>query len=191
MISGRRAIRGGNPLHRSGLLRTHVADPKPGDDDAWRFQELWVNRQPPLPRTPNCWEFSLLSNLGAADSGRPGADGPSHVQRRATALVSLRGLEGEALRDVEVVVFHKWDTTARAIESASPDEGTFTPGAPMQNSNQMSKDCLFFIENLLPAPDAPGDGSWTVTAGCITSRAQARTSPKPRWWCRWSNASWR
>jgi hypothetical protein len=161
VISGGRAIRGWQPApHRSGLWRTRVADPKPGDDDAWRFQELWVNGQRALrARTPNYWEFSLLRNVKES----PIPDAPARTVRHTfsaapTALVSLRGLEGEALRDVEVVVFHKWDTTRERIESASPDEGTFTTrGAPMQNWNQMSKDCLFFIENLLPALDAPGE----------------------------------
>ena len=49
---------------RAGLWRTRVAEPKPGDNDAWRFQEFWVNGQRALrARTPNYWEFSLLLNV--------------------------------------------------------------------------------------------------------------------------------
>jgi hypothetical protein len=161
VISGGRRITGWQSApDRPGVWRTRVAEPKPGDTDAWRFQELWVNGQRALrARTPNYWEFSLL--LGVKEEAIAG--GPARSVRHTfaaapAALAALRGLDETALRDVQVMVFHKWDTTRERLETASPDPGTFTTrGTPMQNWNQMEKNCLFYFENALSALDAPGE----------------------------------
>lgn len=161
VVSGGRSLTGWQAApDRPGVWRTRVAEPEPGADETWRFQELWVNGQRALrARTPNYWDFSLLLDVKEA----PIPDAPARTVRHTftappAALAPLRGLEAAALGDVEVVVFHKWDTTRERLESAAPDTGAFTArGAPMQNWNQMAKDCLFYFENLLPALDAPGE----------------------------------
>lgn len=161
VVSGGRRIAGWQPApDRPGVWRTRVAEPNPGDPEVWRFQELWVNGQRALrARTPNYWEFNLL--LGVKEEAIPG--GPARSVRHTftaptAALAALRGLDETALRDVQVMVFHKWDTTREGLESASPDQGTFTTrGTPMQNWNQMEKNCLFYFENARSALDAPGE----------------------------------
>jgi len=161
VVSGGRRITGWQPAaDRPGAWRTRVAEPKPGDTDAWRFQELWVNGQRATrARTPNYWEFSLLQ--GVKEEAIPG--GPERSVRHTftappAALAALRGLDETALRDVQVMVFHKWDTTRERLESALPDQGVFTTrGTPMQNWNQMEKNCLFYFENARAALDAPGE----------------------------------
>ena len=77
---------------------------------------------------------------------------------RSVWLTPLKELDAAALRNVQVVVFHKWDTTREPIESASPDDGVFvTRGAKMQSWNRMDRDCLFYFENLFVALDSPGE----------------------------------
>ncbi|MHB9006477.1 MAG: right-handed parallel beta-helix repeat-containing protein, partial [Limisphaerales bacterium] len=160
VISGGRRITGWQPdPQRPGRWRTRVAEPKAGDDLAWRFEQLWVNEQRAVrARTPNHWNFNLLSSV--AEEPVTGAQPPmKHTfGTRPEALATLRDLEGPALRDVQAVVFHKWDTTREWLESAAPDTGVFvTRGEKMQSWNTMARDCLFFLENYLEALDAPGE----------------------------------
>ncbi|MEX0818322.1 MAG: right-handed parallel beta-helix repeat-containing protein, partial [Pirellulaceae bacterium] len=67
-------------------------------------------------------------------------------------------LTDEALRDIQIVVFHKWDTTREFLHSAAPREGTLvTHGKKMKSWNPMARDCLYYLENYAAALDAPGE----------------------------------
>ena len=167
IISGGRRITGWQPdPQHAGVWKTHVASPKSGENEAWRFHQLWVNGlRAILARSPNDWEFSLLQ--GVAENAATNNQ-PVPVQHTFTAapqaLAALRGLDQTALRDVQVVVYHKWDTTREFLETASPDQGVFTTqGAKMQGWNSMSRDCLFYLENSVTALDAPGE--WFLDRG--------------------------
>ena len=162
VISGGRRLSGWQPdSQRPGVWKTRVAGAKAGEEPAWRFQQLWVNGQGAIrARTPNDWNFSLL--LGVSEGTNAPGDRASGVRHtfttRPEALAALRGLDEAALRDAQVVVFHKWDTTRETLETATPEQGQFTTrGARMQSWNTMSRDCLFYLENTLSALDAPGE----------------------------------
>ncbi|NQV32769.1 MAG: right-handed parallel beta-helix repeat-containing protein, partial [Phycisphaeraceae bacterium] len=116
------------------------------------------NKRAIRARTPDWWEFNMLR--GVAETPLPGQDGRFiHTFAVNPALLALLSdLDEAALRDVQVLVYHKWDTTREWIQSISPDTGTFvTQGGKMKSWNPMTRDCLFFFENTLAALDAPGE----------------------------------
>ncbi len=161
VISGGRAVQSWEPAPgRPGIWRARAIQPTSNAGAAGRFEELWVNDKRALrARTPNDWDFGLLMGVKEeAIQGAPQGQVRHGFTVKPEALAPLRGLEPERLRDVQLVVFHKWDTTREAIESLSEEPGTFTTrGTPMQSWNPMSRDCLFFFENLPAALDAPGE----------------------------------
>ena len=160
ILSGGRLIQGWqkDPA-RAGIWKTRVAEPAPGDGTAWRFEQLWVNgRRAVRARTPNDGEFYSLLNVQEEprNGGKP--DQAHWFMARPSELAGLRGLSPEKLHDVELLVFHSWDTTRERVEAVSPDEGTIKAfGAKMQSWNTMKRGCLYFLENYLNALDAPGE----------------------------------
>ena len=160
-VSGGRTVGGAwqpDP-ERPGVWKLRVATPRPGDDLSWRFEQLWVNGQRAVrARTPNYWEIQPV--LAVAEEAISGSG--SRLKHTFTAkpasLAGLRGLDEPALHDVQVVVFHKWDTTRERLQSVNPEAGQFvTLGAKMQSWNAMARDSLFYLENWLGALDAPGE----------------------------------
>lgn len=158
VLSGGVSLKGWTPdPARPGVWRTHV--PAQFAGRPWRFHQLWVNGQRAIrARTPNHWEFSVLDNV--LEEPQEGAgDLQKHTFfARPSALNYLRGLSPETLQQVEVMVFHKWDTTRERLTAASPETGVFTTqGARMQGWNKMERNCLFYFENLPAALDQPGE----------------------------------
>lgn len=157
-ISGGRRITGWQKdPQRPGVWKTRVRESN-WDDQSWRYEQLWVNGQRAIrARTPNYWQFNLL--LGVTEA--PGAESGRMTHTFAAKpkdLATLRGLSPEVLRDAQVMVFHKWDTTREWLDTVSPEEGVFTTrGAKMQGWNAMTRDCLYYFENYLAALDAPGE----------------------------------
>ena len=156
VISGGRRITGWQSDASRMSWKTKIS---PTD---WRFTQLWVGGQRAIrARTPNYWQFATLNSVTEEPAGEGRAKHTFTTQPEA--LRQLRGLDAAQLTNVEVVVFHKWDTTREHIASASPDQGLFTTfGKPMQSWNKMERDCLFYLENLLPAIDAPRE--WFLAA---------------------------
>jgi hypothetical protein len=160
VFSGGRLITGWQPdASRKGVWRTRVATPRAGQDNEWRFEQLWVNgRRAIRARTPNYWEFNLLRGVieeQAASGSPPMIHTFSAAQRD---LGSLKDLDAADLRDVQVMVFHKWDTTREWLQSVSADAGQFTTrGDKMKSWNPMARDALYYFENYIGALDAPGE----------------------------------
>ncbi len=160
VLSGGRRIDGWqvDPEH-PGLWKTRVAVPESADKDAWRFEQLWVNgRRATRARTPNDGDFFTLLGVGET----PVESSPSRMKHtfaaRPSDLVSLGNTDPDSLRDVQAVVYHKWDTTREFLRSCSPSEGYFTThGTPMKSHNPMNRDCLFFVENYRDALDSAGE----------------------------------
>ena len=160
IVSGGRPISGlwQRDPQRAGVWKTRVSEPKPGDDSAWRFEQLWVNGQRAVrARTPGYWQFEPV--LGVAEE--PLAGQPGRVRHtfsvKPKVLTGLAGLDAAALHEVQAVVFHKWDTTRERLESVSPASGQFTTtGTRMQAWNAMGHESLFYLENWLGALTAPG-----------------------------------
>ncbi len=158
VFSGGRAIKGWQPdASRPGVWKARGFDPAKEPDG--RFEQLWVDgRRAIRARSPNWREFNFL---GGVDE-EPAADAPKRMRHTFAAkpvdLEILRGMSGADLRDTQVLVYHKWDTTREFLESVSPDEGRFTTlGSKMKGWNSMTRDCMYSFENCLAALDAPGE----------------------------------
>ncbi len=157
-VSGGRIIRGwqADPDH-PGIWKTRVAEADADSD--WRFEQLWVEgRRAVRARTPNWWHFNLLQDVAE----QPLAESSDRVKHVFTVqpseLGSLAELNDEALRDAQIMVFHKWDTTREFLQSTDLGRGEFvTHGKKMKSWNPMTRDCLYYLENYLAALDAPGE----------------------------------
>jgi hypothetical protein len=160
VLSGGRSIKGWQrDPQRQGIWKTRVAEPKPGDDLSWRFEQLWVNGQRAVrARTPNYWEFFTPRGLAEELVSTPKSPARHTFSIRPDLLPALRQLSPVALKDAQIVVFHNWDTTREPIESLSPDATTLaSTGGKMKSWNPMTRESLFYVENYLQALDSPGE----------------------------------
>ncbi|MDA7881509.1 right-handed parallel beta-helix repeat-containing protein [Akkermansiaceae bacterium] len=124
-----------------------------------RFEQLWINgRRAVRARTPDWWHFNaLLDVIEEPLEGKPNRFKHTFVVP-PNDLSSLAGLSEQDLKDVQVMVFHKWDTTHEFIQSLSPKRGEFiTHGSGMKSWNRMTHNCLYYFENYLGALDSPGE----------------------------------
>jgi len=123
------------------------------------FEQLWVNgRRAVRARTPNWWNFNRLHHVDEeVIAGQK--ERASHTFEVAPKdLESLAGLNAEDLAKVQVMVFHKWDTTREFLKTVNAEAGVFTTeGSVMKSWNPMNRGCLYFFENYLGALDAPGE----------------------------------
>ena len=160
MVSGGKPITGWQvDPQRPGVWKTRLADAAGTNGSSWRFDQLWVNGQWAVrARTPDWWHFARLESV-TEESGGENHPAEKHTFKVAPeVLATMRGLGPEELRDVQVVVFHKWDTTRETLLSASPLEGVFTTGgSKMAPWNKLASGCVFYLENWLGALDAPGE----------------------------------
>ncbi len=160
-LSGGRVIRGWEPDSSSpGLWRTRVEIPDAtADDPDRRFEQLWVNGERAVrARTPNWWNFNLLNSVAE----EPLDDGTGRVRHHFSVdsadIRMLSGMGPDQLRDIQLMVFHKWDTTREFIESVDVESGRIsTLGKPMKSWNRMTGGCLYFLENFRAALDSPGE----------------------------------
>ena len=124
-----------------------------------KFEQLWVNGQrADRARTPDWWEFDVTR--GVTETPLEGDDGRNaHTfSVRPEVAGRLAGMGAEDLRDTQVLVFHKWDTTREWLQSVDPGTGTFvTHGALMKHWNPMTRDCLFYLEANIEFLDSPGE----------------------------------
>jgi hypothetical protein len=149
VISGGRRITGWETDGSRMVWKTKISPPD------WHFTQLWVDGQRAIrARTPNYWQFSTLNGVIEEPAGE---NRVKHTfTARPEALRQLIGLDSAQLTNIEVLVYHKWDTTRERLATASPAQGTFTTfGKSMKSWNPMGRDCLFYLENLMPALDAP------------------------------------
>jgi hypothetical protein len=172
VISGGRRITGwqADP-DRPGTWKTRAVVPGSAGPTGPRFEQLWVNgRRAVRARTPNYWDFGTLDSV--TEEAGDGRSATHTFTVRPEYLTVLRGLDKEALQAVQIVVFHKWDTTREWLDAVSPTAGTLTThGLKMQSWNRMERDCLFYLENCLAALDAPGE--WFLDrAGWLYYRPQ-------------------
>jgi hypothetical protein len=160
IISGGRDITGWQTdAQHPGVWRTRVAHPRGNNEATWRFDQLWINgRRAVRSRAPNYWEFGVLKGVVEEPAGEAKTGLKHTFSIEPSVLGSLRGLEGPALHDVELVVLHKWDTTRERLDSVSVGNGSIvTHGVKMQSWNMMEQGALFYLENYLGALDSPGE----------------------------------
>lgn len=157
VINGGRKITGWKQMKdRPGIWKTRVAveNGKP-----WRFQQLWVNGQRAvLARSPNYWEFNTVTGVDEhpAPAGQQGMEHTFFSNSKQISFLSQ--LSEEEIKDVQIVAFHKWDTTREYLKSVSVKKNEFvTTGSKMQPWNPLDKNLLYYFENAFAALDAPGE----------------------------------
>jgi hypothetical protein len=158
VFSGGRVIRGWQP-GTNGIWHTHLPDVAAGH---WYFEQLWVNgRRATRARTPNKFWFYLLDvqeeTLGSG-GGRRAKEARQTVWLRPDDFKAVAGLTAEELKDVNLVVYHNWDTTRRFVDRIDEqEESLITSGEGMKSWNPWRKNSQFIVENALRFLDAPGE----------------------------------
>jgi len=137
-------------LDRAGVWKTKVAQLP-------RFEQLWINGHRAVrARTPNWWQFNHLLDVIEEPLDPKRARHTFEVP--VEDLSPLANLSEQELREVQVMVYHKWDTTREFLQSVSPLRGEFTShGSKMKSWNKMSRNCLYYFDNFLDALDSPGE----------------------------------
>jgi hypothetical protein len=159
VFCGGRVLGGWTPAD-NGLWKTQIPDVAAG---RWYFEQLFVNgRRAIRARSPNKFYFYLQNvretpfepksknlNSGARQTVR---------MRDADFRQTLARLTPDQLRDVNLVVYHKWDNTRRFIETVDPSQATFTTvGRRMKPWNAWASNSHFILENFRAALDSPGE----------------------------------
>ncbi len=127
-----------------------------------RFEQLFVgDRRAVRARAPNSGYFDAVGvreEFLDQANGKRALRARHHLRAKPKDFVMLPGLGPRELRDVEVVVYHKWDVTRRFITAVDDETTTIiSEGVGMKPWNPWKKGCRFRIENLAAALDAPGE----------------------------------
>lgn len=158
VFSGGRAIAGWQP-DRKGIWKTRLPASTNG---SWYFEQLWVNgRRATRARSPNAlWFFpaGVSEQILEPGSERKARAARQTVRLPATAWQVLAALSPDELKDVNFVIYHKWDNTRRFIDKLDPDQrALITSGEGMKSWNNWGSDSHFILENFLGALDEPGE----------------------------------
>jgi len=158
IFDGGRAISGWKP-GPNGLWTVRIADVAAGK---WYFEQLFIDgRRATRARTPNKFYFYMQEvRQEALEPGSPRRPKRARqtVQMRPEDFRTIAGLPPEQLRDVNLVVYHKWDITRRFPDRLDPTKHTLiTSGEGMKSWNPWRRNSRYHLENFLPALDAAGE----------------------------------
>ena len=158
VFSGGRVI-GGWKKGTDGVWTTRIPDVAAGD---WYFEQLFVNgRRAIRARTPNDFYFYMQDVHEEAldgDSPRQHKRAQQTVRMRPEDFRLLDGLKPDELRDVNLMVYHKWDNTRRFIDRLDRERQTLiASGRGMKSWNPWRRNSRYHLENFRSALDAPGE----------------------------------
>jgi len=158
VFSGGRLI-GGWTRGSDGVWQTRIPDVAAGK---WYFEQLWVNgRRATRARTPNkFWFYMLNVNEEALEKGNPrkAKTARQTVWFRPDDFKAVAGLTADELKDVNLVIYHKWDNTRRFIDRLDePEQALITSGSGMKSWNAWTRNTPFILENARRFLDAPGE----------------------------------
>jgi len=158
VFSGGRAIRGWKP-GPDGLWTVRVPEVAEG---RWYFEQLFVGgRRATRARSPNKFYFYIQDvRQEALESGSPRRPQRARqtVRMRPEDFALIAGLGPEELRDVNFVVYHKWDNTRRFIDRLDPQQhALITTGEGMKSWNPWRRNSRYHLENFREALDQPGE----------------------------------
>lgn len=138
----------------SGLWKVRIPDPAEGK---WYFEQLFVNgRRAQRARTPNegYFQIAAVQQKMLDDSNRA----EQTVTANRDDIAPLFALNKQQLRDVNFMVYHKWDNTRRFIDAVDMQTNTIvTAGKTMKPWNPWKKGCRYHLENYRAALDLPGE----------------------------------
>jgi len=143
----------------NGVWSARVPQVAAGD---WYFEQLFVNGQRATrARTPNEFYF-YIKNVD--EEALEGKSSRQHRKARQTVLMRpddfqvLADLKPEELRDVNLMIFHKWDNTRRFIDGLDHErKALVTSGRGMKSWNNWRRNTRYHLENFRGALDAPGE----------------------------------
>ena len=153
IFSGGRRITGftSNP---NGLWTVRIPEVAEGK---WYFEQLFIDgRRAQRARTPS------EGYLKIAAVQEKIVDPKNRARQTVTAypgdLDALFGLSEREMRDVNFMVYHKWDNTRRFIDTVDRKTNTIrVSGEKMKSWNPWTKDKRYHLENYRVALDAPGE----------------------------------
>ncbi len=173
IFSGGRAI-GGFRAGADGLAETRVPEAASGK---WYFEQLFVDgRRAVRARDPNLvldpWADvrtsarKIRENLArsfhtmrsVSETAARGGKYTQKITAEPGALDRLAGLTSAQRKDVNVVIYHGWDTTRRFLSSLDGAAGHLTvEGSRWPSWNPWRSGGLFHVENAKSALDSPGE----------------------------------
>ena len=163
VLSGGRALRGWKSAG-GGVWRTEVPEAR---NHGWVFRQLFIGGgRATLARSPNEGYFHMLSKAGPAKDPATGKE----IDRSKTAF---RFREGDlkawpTLSDVDVKVYHIWETALLPIKSVDEAAGTVEfAGESKWNFGWCGKQ-RFVVENHPGALDAPGEWQLDRQTGVLS-----------------------
>ncbi len=130
-----------------GIWQTEVPDDL-------HFEQLWVNqKRATRARFPNQGALDII----AVKETRENRSRAEHVIQLASDRLPTLDAFGERGK-VQGLIYHKWDSTRRAIESYDPASGTLTTvGSPMKPWNKWDTESGIVLENAKSLMDAAGE----------------------------------
>ena len=136
------------------LWTVHIPEVAEGK---WYFEQLFVDgRRAQRARTPSEGYFKIAAVQEKI------IDSKNRARQTVTAypgdLDALFGLSERELKDVNFMVYHKWDNTRRFIDTVDRKTNTIrVSGRKMKSWNPWTKDKRYHLENYRAALDAPGE----------------------------------
>ncbi|TWT86133.1 hypothetical protein Pla100_61780 [Neorhodopirellula pilleata] len=150
VISGGRRIATTWTQAQDGVWTTQL----PSD---WHFEQLWVNgRRAIRAREPDRF-FHYLMRVKEDRLGENGRARQTLIVR-PDELSGLERLSPEQINRIQLVAFHKWDTTRRYLDSVDAAAGRIVvTGGPMKSWNPLTHNTGYQLENYRAALDQPGE----------------------------------
>ena len=158
VFDGGREIRG---FRRGEDELWHVSIPEAASGKE-RFEQLFINgRRAVRARSPNEFYYHMLGVKEESlegDSTRRARRARQTVTVQPEDIAPLARLGEPELRDVQLMVYHKWDNTRRFIDLIDTEKGVIqTDGEGMKSWNPWRKGSRYHLENFRQALDAPGE----------------------------------
>ncbi|SMP46680.1 Right handed beta helix region [Neorhodopirellula lusitana] len=123
----------------------------------WQFEQLWINDHRAVrAREPDDFFYYLTGSKESPIEG--GKRFQQVLSAEPEDIASLRGLSPDQLSQVQILAFHKWDTTRRFLDAVDLDQGQLKiTGRAMKSWNKLTRNTGFLLENYLEALDEPGE----------------------------------
>jgi len=158
VFSGGRVIRDFSK-YKEGIWKAFIPEVKAG---RWYFQQLFVNdRRARRARTPNEFYYHMLDitqEESADDQGQPAKPYRHVLTARAEDIKALVGVDSQAIKDIVLSTYHKWDNTIRYLDAVDHSENIIiTSGRKFKSWNPWRKNTRYHLENFPGALDAPGE----------------------------------
>jgi len=158
VFSGGRAITGFQHFS-NGIWRASVPGVAEGK---WYFEQLFVNgKRAVRARSPNKFWYhprEVEEVALAPVVGKRLKSARHTIRMRPDDFTAVAGLPQDEIKDINLVVYHKWDNTRRFLDSINADEKSIiTSGEGWKPWNSWRGDVTFILENYLRALDVPGE----------------------------------